>query len=263
MSAWEQWGGKKPSSGGLQTAQDAFQSLLRSSPLSTASTTSTDSDASGSYSLKKMWDSARDLTKVATNGVATASGGANDAAGDLESGQCGDPVDEATAARWSLWRKSSSAQNGLIPTMSWNTRFKYFVGMAMLGMLFFGMASIFLPLIMIRPSKFALSFTLGSICCMGAFAMLKGPAAYITGLLQPNRLLLTSAYFVTLGCTLYSCLILGNYVFVVLSSVLQLMTLGSFALSAFPGGNSSLKAFGALFWKSARGMLQAIARLFR
>jgi hypothetical protein len=36
-------------------------------------------------------------------------------------------------------------------------------------------------------------------------------------------------------------LILGNYVFVVLSSVLQLMTLGSFALSAFPGGNSSLK----------------------
>jgi hypothetical protein len=52
---------------------------------------------------------------------------------------------------------------------------------------------------MIRPSKFALSFTLGSMCCMGAFAMLKGPAAYISGLMQPNRLLLTSAYFVTLG----------------------------------------------------------------
>ncbi|RLN53215.1 hypothetical protein BBJ29_000513 [Phytophthora kernoviae] len=178
MSAWEQWGGKKPASGGLQTAQDAFQNLLRSSPLSTASTASTDSDASGSYSLKKMWDSARDLTKVATNGIVPASGGAKDAADALESGQCEEPADEAAAARWPLWRKNSNAQNGLIPTMS-------------------------------------------------------------------------------------CCLILGNYVFVVLSSVLQLMTLGSFALSAFPGGNSSLKAFGALFWKSARGMIQAIARLFR
>lgn len=28
-----------------------------------------------------------------------------------------------------------------------NTRFKYFVGLVMLGMLFFGMASIFLPLV--------------------------------------------------------------------------------------------------------------------
>ncbi|OWY93685.1 hypothetical protein PHMEG_00036829 [Phytophthora megakarya] len=252
MSAWEQWGGKKPTSGGLQGAQDAFNSLLRSSPLSTASTASTDSD---SFSLKKVWDSARDLTKGA---VATPTD-----VDALESGQMDDAVDDATAVKWPLWRKNSTGQSGLIPSMSWNTRFKYFVGMAMLGMLFFGMASIFLPLIMVRPSKFALSFTLGSMCCMGAFAMLKGPAAYISGLLQPNRLLLTSAYFVTLGCTLYSCLILGNYVFVVLSSVMQLMTLGTFALSAFPGGNSSLKAFGALFLKSARGMIQALARLFR
>ncbi|POM75452.1 ER-to-golgi vesicle protein transport Sft2 [Phytophthora palmivora] len=257
MSAWEQWGGKKPTSSGLQGAQDAFNSLLRSSPLSTASTTSTDSEGSASFSLKKVWDSARDLTK---NAVTTPTATDVDA---LENGQMDEAVDDVTAAKWPLWRKNSTSQSGLIPSMSWNTRFKYFVGMAMLGMLFFGMASIFLPLIMVRPSKFALSFTLGSICCMGAFAMLKGPAAYISGLLQPNRLLLTSAYLVTLGCTLYSCLILGNYVFVVLSSVMQLMTLGSFALSAFPGGNSSLKAFGALFLKSARGMIQAFARLFR
>lgn len=43
------------------------------------------------------------------------------------------------------------------------------------------------------------------------------------------------------GATLYSCLVLGNYIFVVLSSVLQLLTLATFAMSAFPGGNASLK----------------------
>ncbi|RMX63558.1 hypothetical protein DD238_008051 [Peronospora effusa] len=161
-------------------------------------------------------------------------------------------------------RESKLEEKGLMQcTDTRHTRFKYFVGMAMLGMLFFGMAVIFLPLIMVRPSKFALSFTLGSMCSMGAFAMLKGPTVYIYGLLQPNRWLLTSMYFATLGCTLYSCLILKDYVFVVVSSVMQLMTLGSFALSAFPGGNVSLKAFGALFWKSARGMIQVIGRHFR
>ena len=45
----------------------------------------------------------------------------------------------------------------------------------------------------------------------------------------------------TVGCTLYSCLILEDYVFVVVSSIMQLITLGSFALSEFPGGNVSLK----------------------
>lgn len=73
--------------------------------------------------------------------------------------------------------------------------------MALMGLLFFGMASLFLPLIMIRPSKFALSFTLGSMCSMAAFAMLKGPAAYAASLLQPSRLPLTMAYLLTLGAS--------------------------------------------------------------
>ena len=37
------------------------------------------------------------------------------------------------------------------------------------------------------------------------------------------------------------CLVLEDYSFVVISSVMQLMTLRSFALSASPGGNVSLK----------------------
>ncbi|CEG49015.1 protein transport protein sft2-like [Plasmopara halstedii] len=261
MSAWEQWGKKKPTNG-LQGAQDALHHLLQATPLSTVSTRTIENQGQSlTFSLQTMWNSTRDLTKtmVTTSQNSTTS----DPITSMENGHLHDKVDEATVVQWPLWRKHASPQNGLMPTMTWNTRFKYFVGMTMLGLLFFGMASLFLPLIMIRPSKFALSFTLGSISSMSAFAMLKGPAEYLSGLLQPNRLLLTSAYFVTLGCTLYSCLIMGNYIFVVLSSVLQLMTLGMFALSAFPGSTSGFKAFGMLFWKSARNMIQALVRLLR
>lgn len=57
---------------------------------------------------------------------------------------------------------------------------------------------------MIRPSKFALSFTFGSMCLMTAFAMLKGPAAFLAGLLEPKRLALTAAYFFSLGTFSYN-----------------------------------------------------------
>uniref|UniRef100_K3W6I1 Vesicle transport protein n=1 Tax=Globisporangium ultimum (strain ATCC 200006 / CBS 805.95 / DAOM BR144) TaxID=431595 RepID=K3W6I1_GLOUD len=229
-SAWEQWGAKRPANGG---AQDAFQSLLRSSPL--AATVSS-SGENGAYSLQKMWDSARDLTKNAVSGIVVAGSPANStvstvgSATDLEALESGqmrasggdtsaEDVESATAT-WPFFRRKSNTENALLPTMSWNTRFKYFVGMTLMGLMFFGMASIFLPLIMIRPSKFALSFTFGSLCLMGALAMLKGPAAYAASLLEPKRLLLTTAYFLTL-------------------------------------------AFGMVFMKAARGMLQTFARLFR
>lgn len=133
-SAWEQWGGKRPAGSGLAAAQDAFQSLLRNSPLSsTTSTASTSSvgslnespssSASGSaaFSLKKVWDSARDLTKnaVAPASASGANSGALDAADAMESGQADDAVDENTAVKWPLWRKNSGTDATLIPTMSW------------------------------------------------------------------------------------------------------------------------------------------------
>ncbi|DAZ93610.1 TPA: hypothetical protein N0F65_003660 [Lagenidium giganteum] len=262
QSAWEQWGAKKPTSGNaIASAQDAFQNLLRSSPLSsTASTASSDSDSGSGFSLKKVWDSAQQMTKNTVNGTVTPSNQEVDA---MESGAADENADDENAgATWPLWRRQSTKETSAIPSMSWNSRFKYFVGLTLMGLMFFGMASIFLPLIMIRPSKFALSFTLGSICLMGAFAMLKGPAAYLKGLLEPKALLLTTSYFFTLGFTLYSCLILGNYVLVVCSSVMQLITLSAFAVSALPGGNAGIKTFGKLFMRAARKMIQAFAKLF-
>ncbi|GLD94841.1 hypothetical protein PINS_up003466 [Pythium insidiosum] len=265
-SAWEQWGGKRTTGGVMNGAQDAFQSLLRNSPLSssTASTASSDEEPSGpSFSMKKMWDSAQNLAKTGSINGATSDADA------MESGSASQTLadgDDATedSSMLPLWRKKAAPKSSsMLPTVGWNTRFKYFVGLTLMAVMFFGMASIFLPLIMIRPSKFALSFTLGSMCAMGAFAMLKGPAAYAKDLLQPKTLALTTAYFLTLGSTLYSCLILGSYVMVVVSSVCQLVTLFIFALSALPGGNASLKALGALFVKAARQMVRAFMRLLK
>jgi len=194
-SAWEQWGGKRPAGSGLAAAQDAFQGLLRSSPLSSSSASTASTSSAGSlggeatpsssssfsaptFSLQKVWDSARDLTKsvVVPSSTSGPGSGASDAADAMESGQMDGAVDEDTAVKWPLWRKNSGTDATLLPAMSWyedecrltdgypsvyarrrltrccsgwrrNTRFKYFVGMALMGLMFFGMSSIFLPLV--------------------------------------------------------------------------------------------------------------------
>ncbi|GAB9473127.1 hypothetical protein Gpo141_00010285 [Globisporangium polare] len=278
-SAWEQWGNKRPAAM-TTTAGAAFQSLLSASPLAAMSSGNAEGSTAASaslnaaqLSLKKMWVSARDVTMNAVQGGAAspASSSASTSASsvDLEAMESGQQQrgeaeeQESATATWPLFRRKSNTENSLLPAMSWNTRFKYFVAMTLMGLMFFGMASIFLPLIMIRPSKFALSFMFGSMCLMTAFAMLKGPGAFLAGLLEPKRLALTTAYFFSLGATLYSCLVLGNYVLVVCTSVMQLITLGVFAMAVLPGGNASLKAFGVLFTKAARQMIQALRRLFR
>ncbi|CAN0515088.1 unnamed protein product, partial [Laminaria digitata] len=52
--------------------------------------------------------------------------------------------------------------------------FQGFVVALLLSVLFFGLAFVIgLPTIILRPHKFALTFTLGSFFFMGSFAMLK------------------------------------------------------------------------------------------
>lgn len=54
-------------------------------------------------------------------------------------------------------------------------RWKKFVALLLLSGLMFAIAGIFLPLVLIRPQKFCLFFTLGSILAMASFAVLRGP----------------------------------------------------------------------------------------
>ncbi|OQR96302.1 hypothetical protein THRCLA_07323 [Thraustotheca clavata] len=190
---------------------------------------------------------------------------------DLEGGEGNDvsPLLTPQAALQSLWGnvKSKSGMSMSPAQMeamkSYPQRFKSFVMLMLLSGLFFGMASLFLPLLLIRPSKFALSFSLGSVFALSAIAALRGWKTYCLSLLQPAHLLLTTLYLSSLASTLYSCLIIGSYVYVIISATLQLVTLGYFLLSAFPGGVAALNTTSRLIAKSARGVAKGCLKLFQ
>jgi hypothetical protein len=66
---------------------------------------------------------------------------------------------------------------------------------------------VFLPMIIFVPSKFALSFTLGSLMFFGAFMLLRGPKAVLRQLTSPDRVGFTGAYAASIGAHTYALVV--------------------------------------------------------
>ena len=68
-------------------------------------------------------------------------------------------------------------------------QFTYFFAMFAAGVVFLVLAfSVFLPVIILAPAKFALCFTLGSALCMAAFLTLKGWRTQLHHMFSAERL---------------------------------------------------------------------------
>lgn len=140
--------------------------------------------------------------------------------------------------------------------MNYQQRFKVFCGLILLSALFFALGFfVGLPMMAVRPQKFALSFTFGSLTFMSSFAILRGPQIHFTSMLQSDRLPFTMVYlssmFMTLYCT-FQTYGPKAYVLVMVCSIFQIMTLIWYLVTFLPGGSQGLKV-----------LLQAILSMLR
>jgi len=128
--------------------------------------------------------------------------------------------------------------------MGYQQRFKVFCALLFLSVLFFALAFfVGMPMITLRPQKFALSFTCGSLTFMGSFGIMKGPQEHLLSMVQPDRLLFTTFYLGSMFATLYFTFRFGGasgYLLVITASVLQLVALLWYLISFLPGGTSGL-----------------------
>lgn len=113
-------------------------------------------------------------------------------------------------------------------------QFAYFFAFIGSGLVFMIIAfSVFLPLIVVAPSKFALSFTIGSILVMAGFAALRGLKQQASHMLSAQRLPFTAG--MSHLCAAYSCSHSIQYIFhpanqLSMSCVLQLNHTHSYPL---------------------------------
>lgn len=163
----------------------------------------------------------------------------------------------SAAASSSARNLSDSAQS--LPS---SQQLMQFGGLLLAGSVFL-LVSFFvgLPFIILSPSKFAISFTVGCLLVMGAFAALRGWKQQFDHLISPERRYFTFTYVGSMVATLYSSLILHSYIFSILCSVIQVLSLVYYVASYFPGGAAGMQFFGSLARKGCLSCFEGIKGL--
>ncbi|PIL25882.1 hypothetical protein GSI_11635 [Ganoderma sinense ZZ0214-1] len=119
----------------------------------------------------------------------------------------------------------------------------------------FFVAFLTLPLIALRPAKFALAFSLGSLLVMFGFSVLIGPINHIKHLVSKERLPFSIAYLTSLGLTLYFSLGAHSYLGSLIGAIIQVIALVSYVLAYFPGGTQTLRFGGQMALRGAGSLL--------
>ncbi|NXP74432.1 SFT2C protein, partial [Ramphastos sulfuratus] len=111
----------------------------------------------------------------------------------------------------------------------------------------FGLAALYAPLLLLRARKFALLWSLGSLCALGAAALLRGPARLLR---EPSYGFLL--YLGALGGTLYAALGLRSTLLTALGAAIQLGAAATALLAVLPGGAAGLRRLGGLLGAALR-----------
>ncbi|KAF8414294.1 hypothetical protein HHK36_002296 [Tetracentron sinense] len=101
--------------------------------------------------------------------------------------------------------------------------------------------TMFLPVMVLMPQKFAICFTVGCAFIIGSFFALKGPRNQLAHMSSRERIPFTLGFIGSMVGTIYVSMVLHSYILSVLFSVLQVLALSYYAISYFPGGSAGLK----------------------
>lgn len=105
----------------------------------------------------------------------------------------------------------------------------------------FALCFAILPLLALKPRKFAVLWSLGSLLFVVSFGILQGPINYLVHLTSPARLPFTVAYFGAIIMTLVFSIGLKSTLLTILAAVLQIVAAIWYTVSYFPMGSQSLK----------------------
>ncbi|KAK0552188.1 protein transport protein sft2 [Tilletia horrida] len=107
----------------------------------------------------------------------------------------------------------------------------------------------------LRPHKFALAFSAGSLLFMFGFALLTGPIAHLKHIFSPARLPFSVAYFSSLALTLYFSLGPRWLIPTLASAIIQVVTLLVYLAAYFPGGTATLSYGGRMLLRGGASLL--------
>lgn len=111
------------------------------------------------------------------------------------------------------------------------------------------------PVLAVKPRKFGLLWSMGSLLFVLAFGIFMGPIAYVKHLTSRERLPFSLFFFATCILTIYFAAIRKSTLLTIPCAVLELIALVYYAISYFPFGSTGIKVVSSVGINSARGAL--------
>ncbi|KNC80628.1 hypothetical protein SARC_07019 [Sphaeroforma arctica JP610] len=169
---------------------------------------------------------------------------------------------EVESSIWSSMSMSSKDES-LIGGMSRQQRVAGFLMLLLGAMIFFALevALFMVPgMFFLRPRKFALLHSLGSLCGIFSVSMLMGPMAHFKSLISPDRLAFTVSFFGMLAGTVYFALNKES-ILTVLCMGGQVGSLVWYLVGSIPGGTTGLWIMVKLSMRSANSVARTMLPL--
>ena len=95
---------------------------------------------------------------------------------------------------------------------------------------------VFLPMIILRPSKFAITFSLGSMLILMSLGFLRGWKSMVQGMVERERIGPSALYVGSLVGTLWASLVAKSYLLSIGMVGVQVAMLTYYVVSLVPGG---------------------------
>jgi len=97
------------------------------------------------------------------------------------------------------------------------------------------------PVLSLRPRKFVILWSVGSVMFLASFAAVMGPMNYVYHLLSTPRLPFTAGYFGSICLTLVFAIKLQSTILTLFAAIVQLACLVWYLVSYFPMGSTGLR----------------------
>ena len=125
--------------------------------------------------------------------------------------------------------------------LSYQQRMMGFVLFFVLGTICSCISTMYVPVIVIKPSKFAIPYTLGNLMSMGSTGFLVGLKRQCKSMFDSTRLVASSVFFVSMFGTLYFAFIMKSGVGTMVCVVVQLLAYAWYIASYIPFGRAMLQ----------------------
>lgn len=99
------------------------------------------------------------------------------------------------------------------------------------------------PILALKPRKFGLLWSMGSLLFVVSFGILQGPVNYTKHLLSSLRIVFTTVFFASVLSTLYCAVVLKSSILTIITSIIELFAIAYYTFSYFPFGAQTLTFF--------------------